>query len=341
MHKKFISYLSRISIIFLALSVMACQGGEVQPVDITETSPEYPNANLLVEVDWLAAHLEEAGMRIVDVRSADEYRRGHIPGAVNVSVGEISSNINGIPLEFDQEEVQNALNQAGLTPQTTVIVYDNLGMMNAARFFWTLEYVGHEDARVVNGGWNAWVLGEFDTETAVPEIQTTEYPLRLDSDKLATTEEILERLDEPGVSILDVRSPQEYTGEIKLADRGGHIPGAVNLVWLDALTGGDTVYTTNPDWRTELEDEDVEVFKSAAEIQKLLDDRGITPDEEVITYCQTFWRGAHVYYLLRLMGYENVQGYDGSWAVWGNQSDLPVVRGAEPGSLEDATSTDS
>lgn len=194
-------WIALLAVLLAGTAVSACASRRTQPVEIPQTSSAYPKSDLLVEVGWLSDHLDEPDIRIVDLRNPDDYQRGHVPGAVNIPASEISSNIDNLPMEFDQPRVQNALNRVGLTPETTIILYDNLGMLDAARFFWTLEYVGHEDARIVHGGWNAWVAQELEAEVIAPTTDVSTYPLRLDKEKLATAEEIQARLGDSDTAI--------------------------------------------------------------------------------------------------------------------------------------------
>ncbi len=297
--------------------------------EATADMTTYPNASLLVDPTWVAGHVADSFVRIIDMREPAAYNAGHIPGAVNLPIEAIISTVNGVPFEFDVNKVRPALESIGLSPEMTAIIYDDLGMMNSARLFWTLEYVGHTDARILNGGWNAWNAEQRPVSTAKPEVKRSNYSVQLRPSRLVTAEQVLERLDDPNTIIVDARGPEEYSGAVRLAAHGGHIPGAVLFAWFDSLDG-ELVSTVKPDWAAHLQDADVESFKPASEIHAMLDKLGITPDKQVITYCQTFWRGAHVYFLLRLMGFRHVQGYDGSWVEWGNRADLPFMAGMQP-----------
>ena len=280
----------------------------------------YPNARLLVDTQEVAAHLEDVSMRLVDLRAKGaegyaEYQKAHIPGAVYLNwqeIDDVASNRKGVPM--DQAQAEALFSKLGIDENTRVIAYDDSGGLWSARLFFVLEFFGHKNVAVLNGGLTKWTQEDRPLSTEEPKITPKKFVARPNPKLIATAEWVRDNLKNPGVCLVDARSRLEYEGkrtdpgksedpEIK---RGGRIPGAVSINWTD---------TINPEDKT---------FKSAEELQKMFEKAGATKDREIVTYCRTGVRAAHDYFVARLLGYEKVRNYDGSWIDWGNRPELPL-----------------
>jgi thiosulfate/3-mercaptopyruvate sulfurtransferase len=185
------------------------------------------------------------------------------------------------------------------------VIYGENSDLRAARVFWFLEYFGHPNVRVLDGGVHAWVAAGIALTTAVATPAPTSWTGTQRRDVLATWRDVRERLGRSDAAILDARSDGEYLGTTVRAARGGAVPGAIHLEWTHNLTQEGT-------------------FKSAADLRTMYEGAGVTADREVITYCQGGYRAAHAYLALRLIGYPVVRNYIGSWKEWGDRTDLPI-----------------
>ena len=243
----------------------------------------YANPQLLVDGDWVLNHSADSHVRVVDIRSPDDYAKGHVKNAVNLKFENLRVTVDGITNVAPKDVVELTFGELGFTPEFTVVIYDKGDNLDAALVFWTLEYYGHKDARILNGGWSRWVDNGSPMTSEVPTFEKTIYRATIQPELLATAEYILENLQNRKVALVDARSPSEYNGTDVRAKRAGHIPGAVNIEWRRNL---------NPDG----------TFKSASELSKMYDQLGVTKDKEVITYCQTGHRAANTYFTLRLLG---------------------------------------
>lgn len=243
---------------------------------------------------------------ILDLRPPEAYTAGHIPGAIHVDLWGVSLiDTDPAPLKAFMWMIEHVLAAHGVDGATPVIVYDEQSGIRAARAFWFLEYFGHPSVRVLDGGFNAWAAGGFDiTRDAGPPPQSDWMGLRR-GETIATWRDVRAALRKNTSVILDTRSDGEYCGTTVRARRGGAIPGAVHIEWTRNLTSEGR-------------------FKPAAELRRMYEDAGVTPDREVITYCQGGYRAAHSYLALRLLGYPRVRTYVGSWKEWGDREDLPV-----------------
>ncbi len=277
----------------------------------------YAVPEVLVDTQWVADHLHDPHLRLVEVDvDTQAYDSGHIPGALawNWKRDTQQTLRRDIP---DRAGLEALLSRSGIKTDTTVIVYGDNNNWFATYAFWLLKLYGHADARVMNGGRKKWVEEGRPLTSDVPAVAPAAYAAREPDQRLrALRDMVATRLDQPGHGLVDVRSPKEYSGELLAPDnlpqegaqRGGHIPGARNIPWGQAVADDGT-------------------FKPPAELMALYGGHGVTADKSIIAYCRIGERSSHTWFVLKyLLGYPDVRNYDGSWTEWGSLIGAPIER---------------
>ena len=269
----------------------------------------YARPELLVDAAWLAAHLNDPAVRIVDLRPRG-YGDSHIPGAVWLDNNAIR--IAGRAPEFlpTPAEFEELMARLGIANSTRVVAYDERGGIYATRLWWILNHYGHANVALLDGGWIKWTADQRPTSTAVPAFARTSFKVGRGTVKVATADQVRSAINKPGTRLIDARTQGEIEGkDLRNIKRGGYIESAIPVYWEDTL------------------DPTTKTFKSADEIRKLYRDRGIQPGDEVITYCQVGMRASHDLFTLALIGHDlaKLSNYYGSWEEWGNREDTPIV----------------
>jgi thiosulfate/3-mercaptopyruvate sulfurtransferase len=268
----------------------------------------YANPQFLIDPAGLDARLREASPAplVIDIRPAEQFAAGQIPGAVHIDLFGLSLvDTDPAPLKAFLWIIEHLFASRGVAADRPVVVYDEVSGNRAGRAFWFLDLFGHADVRVLDGGFGAWTRAGLPVSREPVAPVATEWHGARRTEILATWTDVRSRLGDPGTTLLDTRSCEEHCGTLVRAARGGAIPGSIPLEWTNNL---------GPDGG----------FKPAAELKAMYVDAGVTPDHEIITYCQGGYRGANSYLALRLIGYPKVRNYLGSWREWGDRLDLPI-----------------
>ncbi|SFH21576.1 sulfurtransferase [Modicisalibacter xianhensis] len=267
---------------------------------------------LIVEPEQLAEYIDDAQLLIIDVPlKAESYAAGHVPGAVFLDHRRLLHGTGEVPNDVPDEAALSALfSSLGLTRDTHVVAYDDEGGGWAGRLLWTLELIGHTRYSYLNGGIHAWRADGLPLSTEEHVAQPSDYQAEyLHSQALIEREELLERLGEKTLAVWDARAPEEFRGEKGKNKHLGHIPGAVNMEWTDAM------------------DRDRQLrIRDYAELITELEALGLTPDMEVITHCQSHHRSGFTWLVGKALGFDRMRAYAGSWQEWGNRDDTPVER---------------
>jgi thiosulfate/3-mercaptopyruvate sulfurtransferase len=279
---------------------------------------EYAHPEVLVTTEWVAAHAKDPGVRVVEVDvDTTGYDQGHVAGALSWNwQTELQ---DATRRDLAQPQVRAAPGQSGHLPDTTIVLYGDNHNWFAAWAFWQLKYYGHDQVLIMNGGRKKWLEEKRPTTTDKPSVSATTYKVQgPDQSIRAKRDQVFAAVEQKsGAQLVDVRSVDEFTGKIiappgmtETAQRAGHIPGAANIPWAQAVNEDGT-------------------FKTADALQQLYGSKGITGDKEVIAYCRIGERSSHTWFVLKyLLGIQNVRNYDGSWTEWGNLIGAPIEKEA-------------
>jgi thiosulfate/3-mercaptopyruvate sulfurtransferase len=277
---------------------------------------EYANPDSLVETDWLAERLDDTSIRVIEVdEDTAAYEKGHIRNALGWNWFD---DLHAKPRRdyVDQQGLTGLLQQAGVGADTTVVLYGGNNNWFAAYAYWLLRYLGFDNVKLLNGGRKKWELESRELVTDTPSFGKTDFKIKgkVRKNLRALRDDVLKKVGK--VQFVDVRSPEEFRGELmapahlpqEQAQVPGHIPGAANVPWSKAANEDGT-------------------FKSADELKSLYDGAGVTRDSEVVSYCRIGERSAHTWFVLtQLLGYGDVENYDGSWTEYGSLVGVPVER---------------
>jgi thiosulfate/3-mercaptopyruvate sulfurtransferase len=268
----------------------------------------YTHPEQLVDTAWVAAHAADAGVRIVDMRQSG-YDAGHVPGAVYLSPVAIRDAKNPPTFLPSPRAFADLMSRLGIVDTTRVVAYDERGGIYAARLWWILNYFGHSNVALMNGGWVKWEADKRPATTDAPRPVQGTFTPKPNPRWVATAADVVAAIDKPSVRIVDARTTAEIEGkDLRNIRRGGFVPSSVPVYWEDLL------------------DPETKTFKPAEELQKIYADRGILPTQEVIAYCQVGMRASVDLFALHLIGYDKLRNYYGAWEEWGNRDDLPIKK---------------